>query len=164
VSFPELVGHSLGAVVPQLSRLGHLNAWLRQVCIEVADVAKPFLARCESGVEVWLAAQFVARAEVTIDGDLATDGRTQLRLQHPCRTYRIDLVATRGECRLAIEVDGWEWHQRSEAQVQSDYLRERRLTLDGYCVVRFTAREVYSNPAECWRQIDAILAAWEARS
>jgi len=51
------------------------------------------------------------------------------------------------------------FHHMKAEQVAADYVRERRLVLVGCTVIRFTAQEVFSNPHECWRQVDAILEA-----
>lgn len=70
---------------------------------------------------------------------------------------RIDFAVHKGRQRFAVEIDGREFHHRSNEQLDADYLRERRILSIGYTVVRFTAVESFRNPGECWRQLLAIV-------
>jgi hypothetical protein len=49
--------------------------------------------------------------------------------------------------RLIVEVDGFAWHSSRDAQ-RNDVTRQRRLTLAGWAVLRFTADEVRSGPEQ----------------
>lgn len=157
MSFPTLVRQVLapGAGISE----HELRGWFRHVGAKVDEVHIPLLAKAGSGAEALLAVQFVQKSDTSIDPVRRawTNGDVSLELQAPARLYRIDLLATRGDYRLAIEVDGAEWHQASELQVQADYLRQRRLVAFGYRVIRFTAREIFRDVKECWRQVEAIL-------
>jgi len=75
-----------------------------------------------------------------------------------CHPYSIDVVAKRGRVRLALEIDGFEFHS-SRTQVAADYYRERRLLRAGYVVMRFTATEVMTRPTECWRDVFSAIKA-----
>jgi very-short-patch-repair endonuclease len=96
------------------------------------------------------------------------NGRTALylghavRIQEPCKRYRLDVTLTSPSLRLAVEIDGMGFHHRSAEQIAGDYLRERRIVAMGYTVIRFTAQEAFGNPAECWRQIDVIIDSRKA--
>lgn len=50
--------------------------------------------------------------------------------------------------RLAVEVDGHDFHERTKEQARRDRVRDRSLTASGYVVLRFTASEVWHD----WRQ------------
>lgn len=136
-----------------------LRGWLKHVGIQVDERHIPLLATAGSGAEALLAVQLIMKSGTHIETsrNVWTNGDITLELQARCRMYRIDLLVTRGEWKLAIEVDGAEWHQASELQVQADYLRQRRLVASGYRVIRFTAREIFRDARECWRQVEAIL-------
>ena len=50
------------------------------------------------------------------------------------------------ECRLIVEVDGYEYHG-ARASFESDRARDAELTRQGYRVLRFTYRQVTGAPA-----------------
>ena len=86
-------------------------------------------------------------------------GDVLLTLQVRCAGFRIDAVVSDATTQLAVEIDGMAFHHRTKEQVAADYLRQRRIVVKGYTVIRFTAQEVFGDAAECWRQVRAILAA-----
>jgi very-short-patch-repair endonuclease len=140
-------------------------SWARANGFKYPAAAEPLLQRCESAAEAYFLRAFVDRPSVEILGaEGARVGDTFVEIQKASRLARIDAVVHRYKLRLslAVEIDGMGFHHANADQVESDYLRERRLVHDGYAVVRFTAREVFRDPQECWRQIDAILDAWLA--
>lgn len=157
VSYPTLIRQMLttGASLSE----HEVRGWLRHVGLQVDEPHIPLLAKAGSGAEVLLAVQFIRKPDTRIDPirNVWTNGDITLELQAPCRMYRIDLLVMRGDWKLAIEVDGAEWHQSSELQVQADYLRQRRIVASGYRVIRFTAREIFRDARECWRQVEASL-------
>lgn len=51
--------------------------------------------------------------------------------------------------KIAAEVDGHEFHERTKAQATRDKQRDRDLTADGWVVVRFTGSEIYSD----WKRV-----------
>jgi len=55
--------------------------------------------------------------------------------------------------RYAIEIDGFEWHDKTPVQAERDKRRERSIQLAGYTVLRFAAREVLADPFKCVREI-----------
>lgn len=55
--------------------------------------------------------------------------------------------------RYAIEIDGFEWHDRTPEQAEKERKRARFIQSQGYTVLRFAAREVLRNPNECVREI-----------
>jgi REase_MTES_1575 len=73
-------------------------------------------------------------------------------------TYKVDF-AWRAE-RLAVETDGWSSHGTRQA-FENDRRRDRRLSLAGWTVVRFTWRDVEQRP----REVSETLAGlWVPRS
>lgn len=51
--------------------------------------------------------------------------------------------------KLAIECDGYEFHQKTKEQVQYDNEREYDLKMAGYEVLRFSGTQIYNNPLKC---------------
>lgn len=58
----------------------------------------------------------------------------------PGRRFRLD-IALPAE-RLAIEVDGWEWHGKHKGDFQRDRSRQNLLTTHNWRILRFTAGEI----------------------
>jgi len=63
---------------------------------------------------------------------------------------RIDMVAIdmfeRAPTKVAIELDGHDFHERTKTQAQRDKSRDRALTKLGWKVLRFTGSEVFAEP------------------
>lgn len=55
--------------------------------------------------------------------------------------------------RYAIEIDGFEWHDRTPEQAEYERKRGRVIQSQGYVVLRFAAREVLRDPNECVREV-----------
>lgn len=51
--------------------------------------------------------------------------------------------------KLAIECDGYEFHQKTKEQVQRDNEREYDLKMAGYEVLRFSGTQIYNDPLKC---------------
>lgn len=51
--------------------------------------------------------------------------------------------------KLAIECDGYDFHQKTKEQVQRDNEREFDLKMAGYEVLRFSGTQIYNNPIKC---------------
>jgi very-short-patch-repair endonuclease len=106
-------------------------------------------------------------------GDRFTPDRTrsglESRLLRLCRRHRLPNPAVNApvgqfvvdflwrEQRLIVEVDGWESH-RTRSAFEADRARDARLKLLGYDVLRFTWRQITSDPAAVARTIGALLA------
>jgi very-short-patch-repair endonuclease len=88
----------------------------------------------------------------------------RLALQAPVelegKKYRIDFVASRdgSQRKLAIELDGHDFHERTPQQAASDKRRERILTRNGFVVLRFTGMEVVRNSKGCVEEVVASLS------
>ena len=72
--------------------------------------------------------------------------------------YEVDFL-WRAE-RVAVETDGWGSHGTRRA-FENDRRRDRRLSLAGWTVVRFTWRDVEQSPAEL---TETLAGLWKARS
>lgn len=113
------------------------------------------LARCESPAERRLLVAFVLD-DVGFDlGESAepnvvatNDTGVRLFQQLEIGRYRVDFALV-GATRIAIEVDGHEWHERTPLQAERDRARERELLERGWPVARFTAREVERCALRC---------------
>jgi very-short-patch-repair endonuclease len=57
---------------------------------------------------------------------------------------------------LAVEFDGYMHHGRCKEDFQRDRERQNLLTLNGWRILRFTARDYYRNT---WRILDLITKA-----
>ena len=65
----------------------------------------------------------------------------------PGRRFRLDIAVP--EARLAVEVDGWEWHGKHKGDFTRDRERQNLLTLNGWRILRFTAGQIRKNPQSC---------------
>jgi len=104
-----------------------------------------------------------------VDGSAESGTETILRLRLRSRNVRlrtqlaifdvgrVDIVV--GD-RLAIEVDGREWHDNA-SQFELDRERDARLVAHGYLVMRFSYRRVMFDLAEVEREILAVVRARE---
>ena len=162
---PQLAGRVLAEtegtrILPLELRKRETREWLHAMKIVAPDDALEVLSVAGSGAEARFAWECARQP-----GTLAVRPRSfvlgpiTLELQVPVRMYRADFIARRGSFQLAIEIDGMGFHHQSVDQVEADYVRQRRFALAGYSVVRFSAREALTQPAECWRQVVAILEA-----
>lgn len=71
----------------------------------------------------------------------------------PGRRYRID-IALPAE-RIAIECDGWSNHGRFRKSHESDRERQNLLSVRGWLILRFTARQIFQD-------LPAVVATIEA--
>ena len=59
----------------------------------------------------------------------------------------------------AIEIDGFEWHDKTPEQAERDKKRERFIQSQGYTVLRFAAREVLRDPVATAREVSQRISA-----
>jgi len=133
-------------------------SWSVDTAFRYPPEALDTLSRCGSAAEAYFLRALFSRPELVTDPKLVYRG-LEVRIQHPCRKYRLDVAILAPVVPLAIEIDGIAFHHRSAEQVAEDYLRQRRIAASGYSVIRFTAQEAFGQPDECWNQVDHILAA-----
>jgi very-short-patch-repair endonuclease len=129
------------------------------------------LHRCLPATEFAAALREAEYLRLPIGDRFEPDGtRTELEAQFLalCRSHRLPRPEVnvrvgrfkvdflwRNE-RLIVEVDGWESH-RTRSAFESDRARDARLKLLGYEVVRFTYRQVMSEPSRLVRTVQALL-------
>ena len=77
-----------------------------------------------------------------------------VRAQMPCGRYSIDFaVVGPGGLRVAIELDGHEFHEKTKEQVAADKARERVLVKNGWRVIRFSGSDVHRDVAARIREV-----------
>jgi very-short-patch-repair endonuclease len=65
--------------------------------------------------------------------------------------------------RIAIDVDGHDFHERTKEQAARDRSRDRALLCAGWQVLRFTGSEVYRDATGCVGQVAAAIEMTELR-
>jgi very-short-patch-repair endonuclease len=84
--------------------------------------------------------------------------RPQDTLEVEGATYRIDFVVeTPDRQKLAIELDGHDFHEKTKEQATRDRQRERTIVRHGYTILRFTGSEVFGNPRKCVEEVIEII-------
>lgn len=110
---------------------------------------------CESPMEELFAVAVVLSAELEFDAQ--TNGwvgnSVLMQAQVEIGAYRADFVFNQ---RLVVEIDGHDFHDRTQEQASSDRARDRDLLRAGYSVVRFTGADVYRNPIDCADEVRAF--------
>lgn len=154
---PTLIGDVIYADKSPALHREKVKRWLVGVNRPVSDELLTVLARCGSGAEILFALPFAQQRGVKATERAFVGPTITLTPQVTIARYSADWVAERGGYRLAIEVDGYEYHQATEDQVEADYLRQRRIVACGYAVVRFTARDVFRDATAAWRQVETIM-------
>ena len=61
----------------------------------------------------------------------------------PGRRYRID-IALEAE-KIAIEIDGWQYHGKFKSAHESDRERQNHMAVAGWLVLRFTAGQIFKD-------------------
>lgn len=160
--FGEIIAGGYYQRIPQSVRIDKVRSWLRAMNIILPDEFAPVLARCESGPEARLLWEFCTRPGVrVVCDDVLGIPPFAVFPQYEWSRYRLDFYLEREGRALAVEVDGFAFHNATPEQVQADYTRERQIVV-GLCpVMRFTAREIFADAAACWSEIDAFFTPTE---
>jgi hypothetical protein len=128
------------------------------------------LAPCESPLEAALcvallcaedgAGPFLRLRHPGEVGALARGRAGEMFLQHEIviagRNIRLD-VAILSTKRLAIEVDGFDFHDRTGDQATRDKSRDRALLAAGWTPLRFSGAEVNADPTGCAAEVMGLL-------
>jgi very-short-patch-repair endonuclease len=80
------------------------------------------------------------------------------------KKYRLDIAFVSEQGRIAVELDGHDFHEKTKEQARRDKSRDRALTKDGWRVLRFAGSEVYADPAGCIQQVREMSQALQAES
>lgn len=92
-------------------------------------------------------------------------------MQHRFGRYRIDCLLVsydedkRETGRVAVEIDGHDFHERTKEQARHDRQKDRYIQQAGLPVFRFPGSEVYAGPVRCAKEaLDALfeckLSSW----
>ncbi|MGD8780450.1 MAG: DUF559 domain-containing protein [Ignavibacteria bacterium] len=73
--------------------------------------------------------------------------------------FRIDFLIvpedrSKNNFKVAIELDGHEFHEKSKKQVEYDKKRERAIVKSGFTVLRFSGSEIFRNCKSCIDEIE----------
>jgi very-short-patch-repair endonuclease len=71
--------------------------------------------------------------------------------------YRVDFAFP--DCRVVVECDGHDYHEKTKEQARRDKRRDRYLTGEGWRVYRFTGSEIFQNADRCVAEIVSVLPA-----
>lgn len=142
------------------------RAWFAEMWTSRLDF---MLRRCESPIEQLFAIRIFGLPRVewqhgyygAEEDPFAGDGDVLFYCQYPVevdrKRYRLDFAAIGNGHKVAIEVDGHEFHERTKAQAKRDKSRDRALTLAGWKVLRFTGSEVWAGADDCaWQVLRAL--------
>lgn len=73
----------------------------------------------------------------------------------PGRRFRIDIALVNE--KIAIEVDGWQYHGKFKSAHQSDRERQNLLAVQGWLVLRFTSGQIFKDLYGVSATIDAAV-------
>lgn len=79
----------------------------------------------------------------------------------PGRRFRIDIAFPAHQ--LAIEMDGWQFHAQTLSGFQKDRERQNLLAIQGWTILRFTAKDVHKNLPSVLETIQICLDNIEKR-
>lgn len=121
-----------------------MSVWHIKTAVEIMlkNLGLPSVAKWESPVE----ALFLQEAEPLL-GSIAC--------QHQIGRYRVDFAIP--EEKIAIEIDGREFHRANIEQIVRDQKRQRDIQDQGWMVIRFTGAEVYRDARECAMRVRALI-------
>lgn len=83
-------------------------------------------------------------------GDINAEPQLEVETDRGC--FRIDIAVTSSRderVRVAVEVDGFAYHDMTPAKAERDRQRDRALMRAGWRVMRFSAAEVLRGPKAC---------------
>lgn len=80
----------------------------------------------------------------------------QHRIKIGGKNCRLDFMTQCPGGRIAIELDGHDFHERTKEQARHDKSRDRSLVEDGWVVLRFTGSEVWRDADDCVDQVMRI--------
>lgn len=73
----------------------------------------------------------------------------QLPLEIGGRKMRLDFAIYFGSVKVAVELDGHDFHERTKEQAERDKSRDRLLQANGWTVLRYTGSEVWRDADSC---------------
>ena len=73
----------------------------------------------------------------------------------PKRRFSLDIAIP--SLKIAIEVDGWQYHGKYKESHTRDRERQNLLTLAGWRVLRYTAKQINENIENCVNEIEGLI-------
>ena len=86
-----------------------------------------------------------------------TPVRPLLRPQYKCGKYKIDFAIIRKYCKIAIELDGFAYHDRNVSQFNYERDRQNNLIKNDFLVFRFTWNDIVERFDEVYYTILEVL-------
>lgn len=81
--------------------------------------------------------------------------------QHEVGRFRVDFALLGEHCKIAVECDGHDFHEKTKHQAARDKSRDRELAAAGFTVLRFTGSEIWADPIACATQaVDLACLHW----
>lgn len=116
-----------------------------------------FWEQCESPLEKAFLLGIIAYDPFTI-GWMYED---RFYVQHKVNKYRLDFafINKNQNISIAMEVDGHNYHERTESQAVNDRRRDRFLTKKGWRVLRFHRQEIESDLSACMQQVKQVYSS-----
>lgn len=89
---------------------------------------------------------------------LGYDKKFYLEKEYPVKLDNVPYVIDYFEptSKIAIELDGFNYHEKSKRQTQYEKKRERRLVMNGFKILRFTGSEIKCNPIKVLSEIYSL--------
>jgi very-short-patch-repair endonuclease len=142
---------------------------LEEVCNVVATVAKQnhivalrtmgLISKAESPIEVVFWLWFYTLCGFNDKASEITHA-CQWEVEAGGRTYRLDFAVPM--VKIAVELDGHDFHEKTKEQVTYRNMRDRDLQAAGWTVLHFSGSEVYRNGAQA--ATDVINLALERKA
>lgn len=105
-------------------------------------------SQCESPMEELFAIAMILTSNLSLNDQTSIWQGNGIRMQ--CQVliapHRVDFVFNG---RLVVEIDGHDFHDRTQEQASGDRGRDRDLLRSGFVVMRFTGADVYRNAISC---------------
>lgn len=73
----------------------------------------------------------------------------------PNRRFSLDIAIP--ELKIAIEVDGWQYHGKYKESHTKDRERQNLLTLAGWRILRYTAKQINADIDTCVKEIKQLI-------
>ena len=128
-----------------------------------------WLRDCESPIEVkfGIALASVAWYEIAALGG-AAEHDIAVKAQAPVcdGRYRVDFLFTDPimPCKMVVECDGHDYHERTKEQAVRDKSRDRELARRHYVTIRFTGSEIHRDPFRCANEAYDLWSDLRARA
>ena len=95
------------------------------------------------GFKLWQAVQHIEGIELEFKGAI------------PKRRFSLDIAIP--SLKIAIEVDGWQYHGKYKESHTRDRERQNLLTLAGWRILRYTAKQINESIESCVSEIESLV-------